>query len=281
MRVFVIKANGSRQLFSKEKVIKTCLRMGATRNVAYEIAEKIEKRLYDGIPSKIILRMIFRFMYKYKPAVSNLFDLKRGLSLMIPKPEFEMFVQVLLSHNGFEVKHNQILKGRCVEHEVDAIAEKNGVTYFVEAKHHSNYHSLTGLDESRIARAVLEDVTEGFALGRTDLKIDQAMIVTNTRYSKHAMQYGHCRKIQQIGWSLPENLGLQNMISNKKVYPLSCLRTLKVKDRIRLVESGIVLIQQLLNENLHELANRTGIPQDELREIIEKTKFISNEAGYI
>ena len=83
---------------------------------------------------------------------------------MTPKPEFEIFVQILLARNGFEVSPNQILAGNCVEHEVDAIAKKNGVTYFVEAKHHINYHALTGLDESRVARALLEDVTEAYEL---------------------------------------------------------------------------------------------------------------------
>jgi hypothetical protein len=161
----VTKENGSRQLFDKDKVIRTCLRMGVNSHIAFEVAGKVEERLYDGISTQIILRMIFRFMRKYKPEIGHLFDLRKGLSLMSPKPEFELFVQVLLMHNGFEVRPNQILTGKCVEHEVDAIARKDGVTYFVEAKHHLSYNALTGLDESRIARAVLEDVTEGFMLG--------------------------------------------------------------------------------------------------------------------
>jgi hypothetical protein len=278
--VFVRKEDGSRQLFDREKVVRTCSRMGASSHVAHEVAEKVERRLYDGISTQMILRMIFRFMRKYKPEVGNLFDLKKGLSLMSSKPEFEVFVQVLLVHQGFEVKSNQILRGKCVEHEVDAIARKNGVTYFVEAKHHLSYHSLTGLDESRIARAVLEDVAEGFVPARGDLKIDRAMIVTNTRYSEQAIQFGRCRNILQIGWSSPENFGLQNMISEKKLYPLSCLRGLSGDTRMKLVEAGIVLIGQLLDENLHELAKKTRIPEDTLQGIEEKAWSASNAVWY-
>jgi hypothetical protein len=255
--------------------------MGANKEVGHEVADRIESRLYDGISTQMILRMIFRFMQKYKPEVGNLFDLKKGLSLMSPKPEFEVFVQVLLKHNGFEVRPNQILAGKCVEHEVDAIARKNGVTYFVEAKHHLSYHFLTGLDESRIARAILEDIAEGFVLGRSNLKIDRAMIVTNTRYSEHAIRYGGCRNILQIGWSSPENFGLQNMIFEKKLYPLSCLRGLRGETRTRLVEAGIVLLGQLLGENLFELAKRTKLPQDALKEIVEKAKFTSNAGSFV
>jgi HJR/Mrr/RecB family endonuclease len=258
-------------MFDREKVVKTCLRMGADRQTAYEVAERVERRLYEGIRTEKILQMIFAFLRTRKPSVGRLFDLRKGLSLMSSKPEFERFVQILLAHNGFDVAPNQILKGKCAEHEVDAIARKNGVTYFVEAKHHSSYHVSTGLDESRIARAVLEDVTEAFALGETHLKIDRAMIVTNTRYSEHAIRYGKCRNILQIGWSSPVNLGLQNMIGEKNLYPLSCLRGLKDYERMKLVNSGIVLIKQINEEDPAQLATKTGLPQEIIEKIREET----------
>jgi hypothetical protein len=268
--VFVTKADGSRQLFDKNKAVRTCLKMGASSQVAYEVAEKVESRLYDGISTQTIHRMIIRFLRKYKPEVRNLFDLRKGISLMSPKPEFELFVQTLLMHNGFEVRPSQILSGKCVEHEVDAVARKDRVTFFVEAKHHFSYHVLTGLDESRIARAILEDVTENEIQENNGWKIDHAMIVTNTKYSDHAIQYGSCRNILQIGWRSPANLGLQNMIEEKGLYPLSCLRGFPAEIRFKLVESGIVLTGQLLAENLYGLAVKTGLQQDVLKDVWRK-----------
>jgi hypothetical protein len=270
--VYVKKADGRRQLFDREKVVRTCLRVGASRRIAEEVAERVEDRLYDGIPTSKILQLTFGLLRKYKPAIRHIFDLRRGLSLMGSKPEFESFVQVLLARNEFEVAPNRIIMGKCAEHEVDAIAKKDGVTYFVEAKHHVSYHTPTGLDESRIARAILEDVTEGFELGRSSLRIDRAMIVTNTRYSEHAMRYGECRNILQIGWSSPANLSLQNLIKEKNLYPLSCLRGLKNENRTKLVNSGVVLMEQLFEEELSSLARRTGIYKETLNQIIEKAK---------
>jgi hypothetical protein len=273
LSVFVTKADATRQLFDREKVVKTCLRMGASRKIADEVVEKIEKRLYDGIPTSKILQMTFRLLRKYKPAIRHLLDLRKGLSLMDSKPEFEKFVQILLAHNGFEVTPNRLVTGKCVEHEVDAITRKDGITYFVEAKHHMNYHTPTGLDESRIARAILEDVTEGFELGKSNLKIDRAMIVTNTRYSEHARRYGKCRNILQIGWSSPTNLSLQNMIEEKNLYPLSCLRGLKSETKTKLVNSGIVLMKQLFEEKPSTLSRKTGVQKETLKQIIEKAKI--------
>jgi hypothetical protein len=173
---------------------------------------------------------------------------------------------------GFEVGPSQVVRGKCKGHEVDAVAKKDGVTYLIEAKHHSNYHTPTGLDESRIARAVLEDVAEGFLLGKSNLKIDQAMIVTNTRYSEHAKRYGSCRNILQTGWSSPKKLSLQNMIEEKKVYPLSCIKGLSNQTRMKLVNSGVVLIEQLVEEEPSKLSEETDISKELLKRIIEKTK---------
>ena len=266
----VKKADGSRQGFDREKIVRTCLRMGASVQVANQVADKVERRIYNGIPTAIVLQMILRFMRGQKPEIGNLLDLRKGLSLMFPKPEFEVFVQSLLARSGFEVSPNSLLTGKCVLHEVDGIAKRDGVTYFVEAKHHVNYHALTGLDESRIARAILEDVGEGYAAGMSDLKIDKAMIVTNTRYSDEALQYGACRDILQIGWSSPMGHGLQDLIGGTHMFPLSCLKGLSQIARLRLANSGVVLFGQMANEEAANLTRKTGLPLHVVEGIKEK-----------
>jgi len=272
MRIFVTKADGSKQLFDREKVARTCLRMGANREIAEEIAEKIETRIYDGIETEKILKKIFRLLSRYQPILKHLTDLREGLSLMNPKPEFERYVQIVLSENGYEVTPSQIIRGRCVEHEVDAIARKDNTTYFVEVKHHYNYHTTTGLDESRIARAVLEDVTEGFELGLNNLKIDRAMIVCNTKYSWHAKRYGECRGILQIGWSSPPYQSLQDMIEERKLHPITCLKGLKKETRERLTSAGVILMKQVVEEDPEQLIERTGMSKESIELIIEKAK---------
>jgi len=186
---------------------------------------------------------------------------------MSPKPEFEEFIQLLLSSNGFEVDPNRILVGNCGEHEVDAVARKDGVTYFVEAKHHFNYHALTGLDESRIARAILEDVTEAYESRKTGQRFDRAMIITNTKYSEHAVNYGRCRNILQIGWNTPVDLSVQHMIEATNLYPLSCLKDLKRDVRAQLANSGVVVMKQVVEGNLAELSGKTRVPKQILEEI--------------
>jgi hypothetical protein len=270
--VFVVKADGTKQLFDKEKIERTCMRMGANRAVAESIAEEIEAKVYNEIETKKVLQMIFRKVRKHKPSTKHQIDLRKALSLLNPSPDFELFIQTLLSKHGYTVTPNQIIRGRCVEHEIDAIARKDGKTFIVEVKHHFSYHTPTSLDVGRISRAVFEDVTEGFKLGLNKLKVDGAMIVCNTKLSEHAKRYAECRGICHIGWSSPPDNDLQTMIEEKQLYPITYLRRLNRETRKKLLSSGFVMLKQLTKMNPRDLRRQTGIPKKDVELIIRKSR---------
>jgi hypothetical protein len=272
--VLVTKADGTRQSFSREKVVRTCMRMGATRAVAELIVDEIEKRIYDGITTKKLLQMIFRLLRKHKPMIKYQIDLRKALSLLSPSPDFELFIQLLLFEHGYEVTPNQIIRGKCVEHEVDAIARKNGKTCIVEVKHHYKYHTPTSLDVSRISRAVFEDVTEGYELGLNSERIDYALIVCNTKLSDHAKRYADCRGIRHIGWSSPKNRDLQTMIEEKQLYPITFLKALNADVRQKLASNGLVLLKQLAEQNPVVLRRKTGVSKEKVAMLIHDAQAI-------
>ncbi len=277
MAIFVTKANGTREPFDNAKLVRTCRRMGATEEIAHHIAKSIEARLFDGIETKNILRMIFVSMRKHKPILKHMIDLRKSLSLLRSKPDFELFIQLLLKEYGYDVVPNLIIRGKCVEHEVDALASKEGKTMIVEVKHHFDYHTPTGLDEARIARAVFEDATEGHEIGSNDLGIDEVMIVSNTKLSGHAERYVNCRNIKHVGWSHPPKSDLQNLIEDKKLYPITILRGLRSPVRDKLVSTGIVMIKQLTEIDPNELRRRARISKDDSESIISKAKIIFSD----
>ena len=91
LSVFVTKADGSRQLFDRGKVVRTCLRMGASREIAEEVAGRVERSVYDGVSTSKVLQLTVRLLRGYRPAIRHFLDLRRGLSLMDSKPEFEVY----------------------------------------------------------------------------------------------------------------------------------------------------------------------------------------------
>lgn len=277
LTVFVTKANGTKQYFSRKKIIRTCMRMGATRSAAESIADYIETRLYNGVSTKKILQMIFKLLKKHKPAIKYQIDLRKALSLINPAPDFEQYIQLLLTEHGYQVTPNQKIQGRCVEHEVDAIARKNNKVWIVEVKHHYKYHTPTSLDVSRNTRAVFEDLIEGHENGLNDLKINYAMIVCNTKLSEHAKRYADCRGIHHIGWGSPKNGELQTMIEQKKLYPITLLKGLNRENRNRLRSKGIIMLKQLVEKTPVELRRKTGISKEQLKSMINNSLAILTE----
>jgi hypothetical protein len=272
--VWVTKANGKREEFSKWKIERTCLRMGASEETAQAIADDIESRLYDGITTRRILQMVYRRLKKHKPVMKLQTDLRRSLSLLRSAPDFESYIQMLLREHGYSVTPNQIIRGRCVEHEVDAVATKDGKTCIVEVKHHYKYHTPTSLDVSRISRAVFEDLTEGHEAGYNNTKIDYAMIVCNTKLSEHAKRYANCRNIKHISWSSPKNQDLQTMIQTKKLYPITILKGLTPTTRNKLTSNNIIMLKQLTETNTTHLRRQTGIQKNKLNSIVDNAKAI-------
>jgi len=272
--VLVTKFDGRKQEFQKRKVIRTCLRMHASPEVAEKIADKIEKEIYEGIPTKKILKLIFKYLREYRPEIRHQKDLREAICLLRPKPDFEEFVNLLLKAYGYEVQPPQIVKGKCIEHEIDGIAKKDGKTFYVEVKHHFNPHTYTGIDVCLEANSILEDFKEGFENGITPIKFDKVLIVCNTKFSEHAKRYAECKNIQLLGWKNPEERGLERLIEEKKLYPITFLKALSFEDEKKFGDAGIVLLKQLTELELEKIHLKTRISRKKLRVYIKKATEI-------
>lgn len=262
---YVTKVDGSLQRFDRRKVRRTLRNMGLEDDDADRIAMEIEEAVVDGVKTTTVLRMIRARASAVRPAVAHRINLRRALSLIRPKPDFEEFVRILLREHGYQVEAGCILAGLCGEHEVDAIAQKDGVTTFVEVKHHRSYHRMTGLDEGRIARAIVEDLQEGFVSGRCAVSIDDALIVCNTKLSDHAKRYATCRGIGHIGWDHPEEQNLKMMIQKTQSYPVTIVSGVKPPVVTRLAAAGVLMAKQVAYGDATTISRIAGIP---LREVL-------------
>ena len=268
----VTKSDGSLQPFDTGKVRRTLRNMGVSAKEADRIADEIEESVPDGVPTSAVFRRIRAQASAVRPAVRHRTNLRRALSLLRPKPDFEEFVRVLLRENGYRVRTGCVLAGRCGEHEVDAIATKDGTTIFVEVKHHVSQRRVTGLDESRIARAIIEDLQEGFRMERCPVSIDGALIVCNTRLSEHAKRYASCRGIGHIGWDYPEGRNLQTMIEETQSYPVTIVAGLTRPVSAGLAAAGVVTAKQIAYGDAGTIAHDTGIPLKEVLLIAERAR---------
>lgn len=271
--IFVKKNDGSSQPFEKHKIIRTCLRMHASEEHAKAVADKIESKIYEGIPTKEILRMIFLYLKSYIPEVKYRTDLREAISLLRPKPDFENFICLLLEEYGYKVSPPQLIQGECVEHEVDAVARRGNETVYVEVKHHFQHHTYTGIGVFLESWSAFMDLAEGYDLNKNNFKFNKLMIVCNTKFSDHAVQYARCKNISYIGWNVPEK-SLEHMVEEKKFYPITLLKDLDGKIEAKLGDCGIILLKQLVEAELNELLKKTGIEKNKLRFFIAKAAEI-------
>ncbi len=267
--MLVTKFDGTKQPFQREKVIGTCMRMRVSRENAEIIADKIEHRIYDGITTKKILQMTFKYLKEF-PASKHQIDLRTAISILRSMPDFERFIQQLLAEQDYVLNScNLIGRGKCVEHELDAIVQFVETTYVVEIKHHRNPHIFTGLDIPRIAQATLDDIKDGFKANLNTINATNVLIVTNTKFSDHAIQYALCKGISLIGWKYPLNHGLEQMIENTKFYPITMLQELSHESIIKLLDNEIILMNQLLAHDINILQKKCNIPKKQLKNAIK------------
>jgi len=270
----VRKADGSLQDFDKEKVIRTCLRMGASQEQAKWVADEVEKRIYENIPTKRILQLIFKYLGKLRPKLKYQRDLREAISLLKPKPDFELFIAKILEEYGYKIERNLIIPGKCVEHEVDVVAKKGKETLLIEIKHHFNHHTYTGLRVFLEAWAAYEDIKDGFKEGKHNLNFTRLLVISNTKISAHGKRFSECKGISYIGWRYPEEEGLENLIEAKKLYPISLIKGLNEKERDSLVNAGIVLIKQVASLKPEELSKKAKLSKEFCLKIIQRAKEI-------
>jgi hypothetical protein len=105
-------------------------------------------------------------------------------------------------------------------------------------------------------------------------KFDQVWLVTNFLFSSEAIQYGRYKGLKLIGWAYPINQGLERLIEEKKLYPITILRGIETYTRRRLTVAGLLMCQNLLKMDLAKLQQFTGLDIPRLKELVAQAKKI-------
>jgi hypothetical protein len=272
--VHVRKFDGSLEAYDRSKVVTFCLRLNASKEEAEAIADRVEHRLYDGIPTQKLLQMLRREVMRYRPDARLRRDLRSAISLLRSKPDWELFVQCLLNKVGYAVEGNRVLQGKCVDNEIDGVLRTPSQTIMLEVKHHVAPHTKTSLDVPRVVHAVFEDLTAGYALGYHDVDFTDALIVCNTKFSTEGKRYAECRGIGRLCWKDPAERGLEALIEAEQFYPLTILRAVDKTMQLTLGNQGVIVLQQILEADLTKLAAKTGIREAQLNDLERNARKI-------
>ena len=259
MAVLIAKADGTVEPFAPEKLIQSLLRSGADEGVAQTIANDITATLRSGSTTGEIYRAAFARLRQSRRDAAARYSLKRAVLDFGPSGfPFETYLAHLFEAEGWSAKVDQIIEGKCVEHEVDLVLEKPGEeTVYVEAKFHNTPGFKTDLKTVLYVMARTEDIGKG-----------RGMVVTNTKFTDKAEQYSTCRGLALLGWDDPKGKDLHHRIEEAKLYPITALTTLTRREKMALLSQRIVLCKELLDDT-RALAS-AGVEGRKAQEVLEE-----------
>jgi hypothetical protein len=90
--------------------------------------------------------------------------------------------------------------------------------------------------------------SQRLAIFEEDNVLDNCFIITNNRFTADAIQFARCSNISLLSWDYPDNENLRDKIDRSQLYPVTCLTTLTLAEKDRLMNVGIILVKELLED---------------------------------
>ncbi|MBH46964.1 MAG: ATPase [Halobacteriovorax sp.] len=237
------KASGELQDFSKLKFINSLKKSGLDQERIDLILKKLGPRLKEGLSTKRLYKLAHTLIKKNSYTAASRYAFPRTLSALGPDGfNFEKFVAGLMQRLGYSVKIGVVLKGRCVSHEVDVIASKQGKTIYMECKFHNSLNFKEDVKTALYVNARKMDLKEN-----TENNFDEYWLVTNSKFTLDALTYSSCSGLKTVSPYDPEGQSLYDLMVKAKAHPIGIINSLRPKDQSYLIGRGIFFVKDLLS----------------------------------
>lgn len=245
----VIKSSGEKVKFSLGKLRASLSKSGADNQTVNQIIDKVQEELYNGITTKEIYNRAFALLKKKGSYLASKYKLKKAIYELGPTGyPFERFISAILKYSGYQTRVGEILQGACVTHEIDVVANKNGYTTVIECKFHSEEGRNCNVKVPLYIASRYKDVKSHWDSKPRDTELNEGWLVTNTRFTEDALQYGKCIGLYLLSWDYPKNDGLRDRIDRLGLYPITVSTLLSGREKQFLLSRDIVLFRDLIDD---------------------------------
>ncbi len=245
--IFIKKATGEVEPFRIDKLRQSLRNAGAEEDIIDEVAADIQAWITDGITTRQIYSRAFALLRKKRAHVASRYRLKNAILEMGPTGHpFEHFIGKILELEGYATEVGKVIDGVCVTHEVDVIATRGKEQMFVECKYGQSAGKIISVQVPLYIRSRVNDIINKRTMSDTYKGFQfQGGVITNTRFSTDAVNYGTCSGLRLLGWDFPAGNGLKDIIDREKIYPITVLNNLTIKQKQILMERGVVICRQI------------------------------------
>ncbi|OBX27319.1 ATP cone domain-containing protein [Gelidibacter algens] len=245
----IIKSSGEKVKFSLDKLRASLGKSGADKHTVSDIIEQVQKELYHGISTKEIYNRAFALLKKKGSYLASKYKLKKAIYELGPTGyPFERFISAILRYSGYDTHVSEIVQGQCVSHEIDVIATKNGNTTLIECKFHSEEGRNCNVKVPLYIASRFKDVKIHWNSKPHETVLDVGWVVTNTRFTEDALQYGNCIGLYLLSWDYPKHDGLRNRIDRLGLYPITVSTLLTKREKQFLLSRDVVLCRDLIDD---------------------------------
>lgn len=266
----VVKHSGSIVEFNRLKLKDSLLKSGASPNVVEFVLQQIDKEIYEGIPTKQIYKIAFSLLKKASNSHAAQYNLREAIRLLGPAGFFfEKFIARLFASENYETKVGLVLQGKCVSHEIDILVKKETIISMVECKFHVGQDAATDVKVPMYILSRFNDLNkkEHEIFSRRDI-ISRCIIVTNNRFTTDAIDFAKCSGLNLLSWDYPSANNLKTKIDGYHLYPVTCLTTLTLTEKEKLLILDIILVFELINNRV--VLEKIGLSPNRIKNVLKE-----------
>lgn len=276
-QILIRKASGEEELFSTEKLIHSLTKAGAKDETINQIVTDIEKWVFPGVTTKQIYTKAFAGLRLEKTSAPFHYKLKQAMLEIGPTGyPFEILIGEIFKLQGYKTEVGVVVAGQCVTHEMDVIATKDKSQQLVECKYHKDRNHVS-VQVPLYVRSRVNDIIAKREQQAEFYGYDfTGWVVTNTRFTPDATQYGTCSGLKLIAWDFPHGHGLKDLIDQLKVYPITVLQKLTIKEKQYLMDKGIVTCRQLHSQ--FEILDELDLSKNKKKAVHKEIERVCNHS---
>lgn len=246
MKPEIVKADGTVEVFDGLKLESSLMKAGALQSSAERIRHTIESSMGPMAESSDVYRRAFQMLRQEARPVAARYSLRRALFDLGPSGHpFEDFVAELFKKEGWTVEGRRMIPGKCVPHEVDVYAKRGNEHLAAELKYHNSPGYKTDVKVALYVKARFDDIWQCKEEDAKTCPVDLGFLITNTKFTKQAIDYATCSGMGLLGWSYPFEGNLYDRIVASALFPVTALTTLRKAEKRLLIDKGIVTCDQV------------------------------------
>lgn len=266
------KASGEVEEFNENKVQRSLRRAGAPQELIDQIISQVKYKKPKS--TRELHRLVSDLLAHTERPVASRYNLKRALMDFGPAGyPFEKYVAELFKAQGYKTQVDQIVHGKCVDHEVDIIVENEKNRRMVECKFHNASGLKSDVKVTLYVHARFLDIEFAWKNNpHTYPKFDQVWLVTNTSFTTQAEQYAACENIMLLSWKRGPEKSLARMIDESGLHPVTTLTGLSHRQKREFIKHGFFLCKDI--DQHTGLLHQMGFSDEKIKQLRDEAQKV-------